>query len=103
MIDRESAIPILRQKLRKLPVGHYIELKTYKRNRTVALVREETDTFLIIEEGFQRERFRTEAGKMKKVLQTLLKREFPRSRKIRVYTMGEFREEKLRRTERKLL
>lgn len=103
MIDRESAIPTLREKLRKLPQGHYIELQTYKRNRTVAIVRESASTLLIIEDGYVRDRFRTGEDKMNKVLKTLLKREFPRSRKIRVYHMGELPEGGLPGTRRKRL
>jgi hypothetical protein len=41
--------------------------------------------------------------KIKKLFKTLLKKEFPRSTKIRVYNMGEYNEETAENTQRKVL
>jgi hypothetical protein len=41
--------------------------------------------------------------KLKKLLKTLLKREFPRSKKIRLYVMGKFVDEEALNTIRKIL
>ena len=89
MIDKPSVIKTVLEKLAKLPVGHYLDLRTYKRNRSVIIVRRESD-LLIIEDGFHKESFTVDLSKLKSLLKTLLKREFPRSNKVRLYTMGEY-------------
>jgi hypothetical protein len=61
------------------------------------------DDLLIIENGYFRERFRLKPEKLKKTLKTILKKEFPRSRKIRLYMMGRFTEEEALGTKRKVL
>jgi hypothetical protein len=93
MIDKTQLIETVAERLKKLPVGHYLDLRTYKRNRSVIIVKITDDDLLIIEDGFFKERFRINADKLNKLLQTLLKKEFPRSHKIRLYVMGKFTEE----------
>ena len=39
MIDKTKIIDTVCERLEKLPLGHYIDLKTYKRNRTVIIVK----------------------------------------------------------------
>lgn len=87
MINKDTAIPIIMQKLRSLPEGHAIDLRTYKRNRSVVISRTGDDCFDVAEKGFHEERFSVALSGMKRLLKTLLKREFPRSTKIRVYTL----------------
>ncbi|MBG0789468.1 MAG: hypothetical protein H0S80_03105 [Desulfovibrionaceae bacterium] len=89
MIDRATAVETVLRKLAKLPVGHAVDLRTYKRNRSVVIRRAGDDDFDVVENGFHKERFRVDAAKMKKLLKTLLKREFPRSTKIRLYDLGQ--------------
>ncbi len=104
MIDKNNIIPALLERLHNLPQGHYLDVRTYKRNRSLLLVKKEDDDFLVIENGFVRERYEeVPAKKLKKLLKTLVKREFPRSTKIRVYNMGEFDEEKAWNVKRKVL
>ncbi|WP_041720832.1 hypothetical protein [Pseudodesulfovibrio piezophilus] len=88
MIDKATAIPTLINRLKKLPVGHAIDLRTYKRNRSVVIARTGDDEYEVVEKGFADERFSTSLGRMKKLLGILLKREFPRSTKIRLYDLG---------------
>jgi len=85
MIDIASAIPTILTKTKKLPVGQGLDLRTYKRDRSVAIKKIEADTFEIQENGFEKNRFESDHKGLKKLLKTLLKREFPRSNKIRVY------------------
>lgn len=89
MIDKATAIPTVMRKLKKLPIGHAIDLRTYKRNRSVVIARIGDDDFDVVENGFHEERFLVTMDKMKKLLKTLLKREFPRSTKMRLYDLGE--------------
>ncbi|BCS88339.1 hypothetical protein [Pseudodesulfovibrio sediminis] len=89
MIDKATALETVLRKLKKLPVGHAIDLRTYKRNRSVVIKHVAQDAFDVMEHGFHEERFQVPLSAMKKLLKSLLKREFPRSTKIRLYDLGE--------------
>jgi len=88
MIDKTNVIDAVCERLRKMPDGDCLALRTYKRNRSVYIVKETGDALTIVEEGFYRDRFTVPREKLRKTLRTLLKREFPRSRKVRVYSLG---------------
>jgi len=103
MIDKDKIIGTVVEKLKKLPVEHYLDLRTYKRNRSLVIVKKSEDDFLIIEDGYFQERYNLQFDKLKKTLKTLLKKEFPRSHKIRLYVMGKFNEEEAKNTARKIL
>lgn len=103
MIDKTTIQKTLIQRLEKLPQGHAVEIVTYKRNRGAVFVRHK-EGFMIIEHGYNEERFEdVPLSRVEKMLKTLLKREFPRSTKIRLYTLGEFDEAAWRDTRRKVL
>jgi len=95
MIDKEKILDTVSERLKNLPVGHYLDLRTYKRNRSVIIVKQSEDHLFIIEDGFFREKFHINPDKLKKLLTTLLRKEFPRSHKIRLYVMGKFVEEEI--------
>ena len=104
MIDKATALDTVLQRLDAMDVGHCLELRTYKRNRSVLFHRRAEDAFLVIEDGFHTERFENVPfKKLRKLFKTLLKREFPRSTKIRLYTHGECDPEEISRLERKTL
>ena len=103
MIDKTKIIDTVWERLEKLPPGHYLDLKTYKRNRTVVIVKIDEKKLLVIEDGYFKDRFLVTPGKLKKLLKTLLKKEFPRSKKIRLYVMGKFLDEEAFNTKRKIL
>lgn len=60
-------------------------MQTYKRDRSVVVLRVGEDTYRLKEKGFEENTFETDFKGLKKLLKALLKREFPRSNKIRVY------------------
>lgn len=103
MINKDKIIEIVIEKLRKLPVEHYLDLRTYKRNRSLLIIKKSEYDFLIIEDGYFQGKHYLKSDKLKKTLKTLLKKEFPRSHKIRLYVMGEFNEEKAKNIDRKIL
>ncbi len=104
MIDKATALDTVLQKLSAMPVGHCLELRTYKRNRSVLFSRQGENSFLVLEEGFHAERFEDiPQRKLRKLFKILLKREFPRSTKIRLYTHGECDPEEVSRLDRKKL
>lgn len=103
MIDKTKASEAVLERLGKLPVGHYLELRTYKRNRALYIVKKGEDDYVIIEDGYVKERFCVGDDKLKKTLSTLLKKEFPRSHKVRLYVMGMFKEEEAKNTVRQTI
>ena len=102
MIDKTRIIDTVLERLKRLPVSHYIDLRTYKRNRSVVIVKMAEEDLLVIENGFFKERFRVRPEKLKKLLKSLIKKEFPRSRKIRLYVMGRFAEEEVESMKRQI-
>jgi len=92
MIDKTQIVDSVCERLKTLPICHCLDLRTYKRNRSVMIVKLAEDDLLVVEKGFFKEQFRVEPKKLRKVLKTLLKKEFPRSRKIRLYVLDKFEE-----------
>ncbi len=90
MIDKDIFIQVLLKKAKVLPVGHHLDIRPYKRNRSVLLIKETEDSFKIVENGFYKNEFETNLKGLKKILKKILKLEFPRSHKIRVYNMGKY-------------
>jgi hypothetical protein len=103
MIDKTKIIDAVTERLKNLPTGHYLDLRTYKRNRSILIVKMDEDDLLIIEDGFFKERFRINSDKLRKLLSALLRKEFPRSHKIRLYPMGRFMEKEMQNIKRKVL
>jgi len=54
MIDKEKILDTVTGRLKNLPVGHYLNLRTYKRNRSVIIVKQSENNLLIIEDGFSK-------------------------------------------------
>ncbi len=95
MIDKATALRTLPRKLAALPLGHALDLRTYKRNRSVVFARQGDDAYLVIENGYEQRRFEAvPASGLRRLLKALLAREFPRSTKIRLYDLGLFDESK---------
>ncbi|MFI3271311.1 MAG: hypothetical protein R3Y11_04270 [Pseudomonadota bacterium] len=93
MNDKTTIIPTVLERLGSLSVGQCLDMRTFKRNRSVAIVRTGDDAFDVYERGFHEETWvGLGADKVKRLMKTLLKREFPRSHKIRLYTLESFRD-----------
>jgi hypothetical protein len=84
MIDIKSLVPVVCQKVEKLGAGGVIELKTYKRDRGVDIIKISDETLRIIESGFEKRQFSIPVSRLKKTLKSIVKREFPRSNKVRI-------------------
>ncbi|WP_309299744.1 hypothetical protein [Maridesulfovibrio hydrothermalis] len=90
------------RKLKKLPVGHCIDLRTYKRNRSLLIIHIKDHEFIIYEDGYEKNTHEVKLKGVRKLLKTLFKREFPRSNKIRMYELGEYDEQMRERKMKKL-
>ena len=77
MIDKSKIIETVQERLRNLPTGHYLDLRSYKRNRSVIIVKMAEDDLLIIENGYFREKFRLKPDKFKKALKLLWEKSSP--------------------------
>jgi hypothetical protein len=83
-VDRAAAIPEIIRRLHKMEPGETLELLTWKRDHSLRLLKQSADAFVFYEQGFVNGRYQVGTAKLKKVLKSLLKREFPRSNKIRI-------------------
>jgi hypothetical protein len=98
VIDKTTLITTVLQRADKLETGHCLDIRTFKRNRSVALIRTGVDAFTVIEDGFGQERWEdVSADKLKRLLKQLLKKEFPRSHKVRLYTLPSYEEANVNR------
>ena len=69
-----------------METGDSLELLTWKKDRSLLLVKQSGEKVVVVERGFVEEEYQIEFNKLKKLLKSLLKREFPRSHKIRIKT-----------------
>ena len=103
MIDKTTLIPTLLERLQKMPVGHCVDIRTYKRNRSVLFIKESEQDFRILQNGFQTLEHQVSLTKMPRFLKGILKKEFPRSNKVRLYDLGLYNPQTSQHMERKVL
>ena len=92
MIEKGNVIAVIMTRLKRLPVGEHLDVRSYKRDRSIVIIRQQEDTLRIIERGFHEEEFTVQTAQLKKLLRTIVKREFPRSNKLRIYDLGPYEE-----------
>jgi hypothetical protein len=85
LVNIDSVVSNLLLKLGKLSPPQGIELLSYKRNRSIAVLLLGDNRFLVRERGYREEEQIVDKGGLQKHLKSLIKYEFPRSRKIRLY------------------
>jgi len=69
--------------LKKMHSPQGVALLTYKRDRGVVILRIADDTYEVREYGFTRERAQVTGHRLGRLLKTIIRREFPRSRRAR--------------------
>ena len=74
--------------LKKLTPPQGVEVLSYKRNRGIVLLLEDRNTVRCRERGYMEQEFCVGLHELEKPLKTMLKREFPRSRKVRLYQLA---------------
>ncbi len=89
MLDISAVIPTVKKKLKSLPTGHGLDLRTYKRDRSVRIIKLDEESLRVSQDGFEQNEFTIPAAELGKTLKSLLKKEFPRSNKVRLYTIEE--------------
>jgi len=85
LVNIDTILFDVKRYLKDCPVGGGLEILSYKRNRTVAIVVVKEGNFTVIEKGYQEVTLTASSDNLLKKLKPILKREFPRSRKLRLY------------------
>ncbi len=91
MIQKENFKFTVCQKAQTLKVGEYLDIRSYKRNRSVLLIKLQNG-YRLIENGFRKLQMNLTFDELKPVLKTIERIEFPRSHTIRIYKMDNFNE-----------
>jgi len=84
LVNIDSVLRNLLQKLKKLKPPQGVELLSYKRNRSIAVLLLDDEKILVLERGYRDEEQIIEKSLLPNHLKKLIKYEFPRSRKVRV-------------------
>jgi len=87
LVNIDSVLRTALQKLEKLSPSQGIEILSYKRNRSIAVLLLGNNTFLVRERGYREEENVIDKAGIPKHLKLLIKYEFPRSRKVRLYQL----------------
>ena len=69
-----------------------VELLSYKRNRGIAIIKKEAKLFELKEHGYKEQEFEFSIDALAKELKTMIKREFPRSKKVRLIKFSDPKE-----------
>lgn len=85
LINIDSALADTIRFLKSAPVGGGIEMMSYKRNRIIAVIVQESGNYLVRERGYIVEEQELQQEQLQKHLKKRMKHEFPRSRKIRLF------------------
>ena len=87
LINIQSAIKRVQQIVRKLEPPQGVEILTYKRNRGITIIKIDEENLSVQERGYEENSYQVSMGELAKLLKSIAKREFPRSRKVRVYQL----------------
>ena len=80
-IDRGRVLQESLARLSRLEEGEGLLLQPYKKDRSLCVIRR-NNMYQVLERGFARKEFVVEIKKIRKLLKTLCKKEFPRSNKL---------------------
>jgi hypothetical protein len=87
LINIDTAIKRVLQIAGKIEPPRGVEILTYKRNRGVSIIRLAADSFLVRERGYEENEMQVCFADLARVLKSMAKREFPRSRQVRIYQL----------------
>ena len=88
LINLGSVVKRVTALIKKADPDQGMEILTYKRNRGVEILKTAAGLVALREWGYHEESWQGEEDKVAKLLKTILKREFPRSRKVRIYHLN---------------
>ncbi|WP_237265183.1 hypothetical protein [Thermoplasma sp. Kam2015] len=83
MISSSGAVRDISSMVRKLKPGYEIEMKTFKKDRGIEIVKMDDGSLSINEFGFRTAEYHTSADDFDRLFKDIYQREFPRSHEIR--------------------
>ncbi len=83
MISSSGAIRDLSAMIRKLKPGYEIEMKTFKKDRGIEIMKAEDGSLDIREFGFKSAEYHASMDDFESIFKEIYQREFPRSHEIR--------------------
>ena len=86
LINIQSALDRVFQILKKTPTSQGVEILSYKRNRGITIIKQD-DYYRVSERGHHSRDCVSEPDQLPKLLKNMIKKEFPRSRKLRIYRL----------------
>ena len=87
LVNLGSALRKTVNSLRKCNPGQGLEILSYKRNRGVTIIRSCAGGYRMIERGYIDQDMEVSERQIARQLKSAMKREFPRSRKVRIYCL----------------
>ncbi len=88
LINIETALRRVMEQLKKVAAGSGVEVLTYKRNRGLTLIKRKDGMFWVRERGYRDEEYIIQEKELLRTVRGILKRECPRSRKVRIYSIS---------------
>ncbi len=87
MINIDTAAKEAVKRIKKLTPPNGLEIMSYKRNRGVSVLILDNDTVRVIQRGYGQRDETHEITALPRLLKSIFKTEFPRSRKVRMYNI----------------
>lgn len=84
LVNIATVLTDTRQALKKAEPPGGVALLSYKRNRSIAIIKQESGKLRLREEGYLQQEVDASPDQFIKKLKAMIKREFPRSRKVRL-------------------
>ena len=84
LVNIAIVIADTRRALKKIDPPGGVELLSYKRNRTIAVIKKNSNLLRVRERGYKEQEIELHYDQLGKELKIMIKREFPRSRKVRL-------------------
>lgn len=88
LLNSETVLREVLAALKKISAPAGLTILSYKRNRGIDLLRREGEKVWVRERGYQEEEQETTLAALPRLLDAMLRREFPRSRTIRLYRLS---------------
>ncbi|MEW6290382.1 MAG: hypothetical protein AB1545_11060 [Thermodesulfobacteriota bacterium] len=88
LINIDTAIKRVLLLVAKIEPPRGVEILTYKRNRGIAIIRLGEDSFLVREHGYAEQETQVCFAGLARAVKAMAKREFPRSRQVRLYQLA---------------
>lgn len=89
LVNIDSVLKKITTTLAKLESKQGMEILSYKRNRGIGILKLDNATIRVREHGYQEEDLEIALDGLPKLLKSMIKREFPRSRKVRLYQIAD--------------